>query len=212
MTVPLFELAGFIDRADVLWSIGSLPDVNPLLSREHYLGPIRSGGAELVVMGATAGQVVAAQVWRRPTARRLPSDGSWLELSRWCLTPAAGDNAGTRMHRYAARLIRERAPHVTTLVSYSDPTAGHTGALYRACNWTWAPTWHRLRPPPSGNGEWVAGQPQAVKDRWVFAVRPDPAREQVLHIDDPGAIRRWQATAPLDQRRWARNHPQLGES
>src|SRR5690606_2807761 len=94
----------------------------------------------------------------------------------------------------ALRLIREHFSAVTTLVSYSDPSRGHTGALYKACNWLWAPTWHRLRPPPTGNGNWANGM-QAVKDRWVFPVLPDARRDDVLAIDDPAAVRHWRATA-----------------
>lgn len=212
MTMPLFTLHGYLDTAGVLWRVGSLDEANPLLAEHHYLGPICAGGAELVVVGGRIGEPIsAAQVWRTPTSRRLPADGTWLELSRWCLTPDAGQNAGSRQHRYAVRLIRELLPRVTTLVSYSDPSRGHTGALYRACNWQWAPTWLRLRTPPTGNGSWSDGVIQHPKDRWVFAVRPDRERDRVLWIDDRGAIRHWRQTATERERRWARSHPQLRE-
>jgi hypothetical protein len=139
-------------------------------------------------------------VWRKPTSRRLPTDGSWLELSRWCLTPDAGPYAGSRNHRFATPLLRARG--VTTVVSYSDPSAGHTGALYRACNWMWAPTWLRLRPPPTGNGDWGTGQ-QAVKDRWVFHVtKRDDRRAKALEIDDPGAIRAYLRRADPAELAW----------
>ena len=209
MTTALFSLAGFLDRSDILWEVGSEVDADPLLSRHHYLGPIGSGGSELIVIGSRSGVIVAAQVWRRPTARHLPYDGTWLELSRWCLTPAAGEDAGSRQHKYALRLIKARLPEVTTLVSYSDPSHGHTGALYRACNWQWAPTWHRLRTPPTGNGSWTTGVPQAVKDRWIFPVSPDPHRAAVLHIEDEAAIRFWRQNATDNELRWARMNEQL---
>ena len=207
----MFDLVGFIDRADVMWTVASHREANPLLSREHYLGPLTAGGYALIVIGKRGVEIVAAQVWRRPTSRKLPSDGSWLELSRWCLTPAAGENAGSRMHRYGVKLIRAHMPNVTTLVSYSDPSQGHDGALYRACNWHWRPTWLRLRPPPGGHGAWVPGERQEIKDRWVFEVKPDPTRDAVTFIDDPGAIRFWQANGTDAQKRWARTHPQLME-
>lgn len=210
--MALFDLAGIQDRHEVLWSVGAPSDINPLLSREHYLGPLVTGGHSLIVVGSTAGRVVAGQVWRRPTSRRLPADGTWLELSRWCLTPDAGNNAGSRMHKWACRLIREHLPAVTTLVSYSDPGHGHDGALYRACNWYWRPTWLRLRPPPGGHGAWVHGEPQAIKDRWVFPLRPDHAREGITYIDDPGAIRHWRQAATPAEVRWASKHPQLREA
>lgn len=163
-----------VDRVDGYHDI-SLAEANDLLARAHYLGPTRHAA---VVRGQlAAGELVALQTWRKPAARHLPADGSWLELSRWCLTPAAGPNAGSRMHADTVRWLRHNRPDVTTLVSYSDPAAGHTGALYRACNWLWAPTWHRLRPPPTGHGNWTAARPaEGVKDRWVFPVRADARR------------------------------------
>lgn len=199
----LFDMAayGFLDREGVTWRLGELWEANALLSRHHYLGPLRSG-ARLVIVGESHAGTVAAMLWKHPTSRSLPNAGTWLELSRWCLTPEGGDNAGSRMHKWAARLIREHLPAVTTLVSYSDPKQGHTGALYRACNWQWAPTWLRLRPPPSGQGDWGMG-PQAVKDRWVYCLRRDAAREAVLNVDDPAAVRFWQANATDAERRWA---------
>jgi hypothetical protein len=210
MTAPLFELLGFLDRHDVTWYVGALHEANPFLAANHYLGALTAGGANLVVIGRQCGgPVVACQVWRPPTSRNLPADGSWLELSRWCLTPDAGPNAGSRNHRYAVRLLRDQ--DAKTLVSYSDPSNGHTGALYRACNWMWAPTWHRLRPPPTGNGSWQPGVIQSVKDRWVFHVaKRDPARA-ALRVDDQGAVRHWQATATAYERAWARRSDYMRE-
>jgi hypothetical protein len=192
----------------VTWRIGTIAEANPLLAEHHYLGSMRA--AQLVVIGEdNEATPVACQIWRRPTSRNLPSDGTWLELSRWCLTPAAGPNAGSRCHRATVPLLR--AAGALTLVSYSDPSAGHTGSLYRACNWTWAPTWHRLRPPPTGNGNWGGGKSQAVKDRWVFHVaRKDPARAGLV-VTDRGAIRYWQKNGTDTERQWAARSPYLPE-
>lgn len=212
MTTGLFSLGSHVDRAGTEWEVGSIDEANVLLARHHYLGQVSPRGGELVIIGSSDGVLTCAQVWRLPTARMLPNDGTWLELSRWCLTPAAGPNAGSRQHRAAVRVIRADRPEVTTLVSYSDPSHGHTGSLYRACNWEWWPTWHRLRTPPTGNGAWQEGKAQAVKDRWLFEVRPDPRRAAVVRIDDAGAIRHWAASATDAERAWARTHPQLMEA
>ncbi len=205
--LSLFDLPTEVpDAYGVAWGPGSVDEANDLLRRAHYLGPLYSGGAELVICGRRDGEVVACQVWRRPTSRNLPNDGTWLELSRWCLTPAAGPNAGSRCHRAALPDLRRLKAR--TLVSYSDPSAGHTGSLYRACNWLWAPTWHRLRPPPTGQGDWGTGR-QEVKDRWVFHVtRTDPARP-LLRPDDPAAIRHWVANGTDVERRWAQRSPYI---
>ncbi len=77
---------------------------------------------------------------------------------------------------------------MTTVVSYSDPSVGHTGALYRACGFIWAPTWHRLVTPPTGNGT-RAGKSQAAKDRWIFPLLPDPRRASLLQLEPSYAAR-----------------------
>jgi len=152
-------------------------DVAPTLIEKHYLGPIKRGDG----WANEHGVICIA----KPTSRRLPL--TWLELTRWCIT-SDEKNAGSRMWSAFARDLRERFPAVTTIVSYSDPSVGHTGALYRACNWWWAPTWHRLRPPPSGNGNWASGQ-QSVKDRWVFALKRDAARPALLVARDSAVLK-----------------------
>lgn len=201
---PLAVAAG----EPVEWRAGTLREANRLLPGNHYLGPAR--GAQLVFVGMAGRHVVATQVWRNPSSRNLPADGTWFELSRWCLTPAAGKNAGSRNHAAVLPLLKQMGAH--TLVSYSDPAAGHTGALYRACNWIWAPTWLRLRPPPTGNGSWgVEGNREAVKDRWVFHVtKQDPARAALV-VTDQGALRYWRANGTEVERRWATRSPYVPE-
>ena len=153
--------------------------VNAVLAEHHYLGPVNCGFAWWDEFGVV--------VFGSPRSRRLPC--SWLELVRWCITstvPSAGSRQWGRL-RHELKILR---PDVTTVVSYSDPEQGHTGALYRACNWWWAPTWHRIRPPPTGNGAWTDGKPQAAKDRWVFPLKKDKGRAAVLTINDESILRR----------------------
>ena len=153
--------------------------VADLLDANHYLGASRRGLAWLDEFGV----IVIA----KPTSRRLPLD--WLELTRWCIT-SREENAGSRQWSKFRRALVEKFPEATTVISYSDPSVGHTGALYRACNWLWAPTWHRLRPPPTGLGSWRSGVKQSVKDRWVFPLRPDHRRVEILMLDDSSILKR----------------------
>lgn len=147
-------------------------DVAAFLDANHYLGRAGRGWAWSDEHGV--------MVFANPNSRHLPAD--WLELVRWCLV--GGKNAGSRQWSAVSKFLRAEKPSVSTVVSYSDPAQGHTGALYKACNWIAAPTWLALRPPPSGNGSWTADEQQAVKDRWVFPLQRDPRREAVLSIKD----------------------------
>jgi hypothetical protein len=153
--------------------------VSPLLAARHYLGPCGRG----VAWHDEFGVIVVGP----PTSRRLPRQ--WLELSRWCITSRVL-NAGSRQWRGFAAALRLAKPDVTTVVSYSDPSVGHTGALYRACNWWWAPTWHRLRPPPTGNGAW-SDKAESVKDRWIFPLRADASRPGLLRLQDESVLRKY---------------------
>lgn len=166
-------------RAGALDSGCIVPPANvaAFLDAHHYLGRTDRGFAWSDEYGVL--------VLAGPTSRSLPPD--WLELSRWCLVGTP--NGGSRQWSAVARWLRANHP-ATTVVSYSDPSRGHTGALYRACNWLWAPTWHRLRPPPTANGTWDGETTQAVKDRWVFPLRPDPRRPEFLAVNDGALVRR----------------------
>lgn len=92
--------------------------VAPLLEAKHYLGPIGRGEAWQDEYGAI--------VLSPPTARNVPP--SWLELARWCIDSPI-ENAGSRQWAAMIRRLRKTRPEVTTIVSYSDPSVGHTGAL-----------------------------------------------------------------------------------
>lgn len=173
--------------------------VNQILSASHYLGPIHRGFTYRDEFGVL--------VLANPSSRRLPQF-RWFELVRWCLlgTP----NGGSQQWKRACRWLRETRPDVTTIVSYSDPSAGYTGALYRASNWLWAPTWHRLRTPPTGNGKWTThGKTEAVKDRWVYPLTDDHARAAILSLKDESLRRRYPWAEFTEQRggdykRWKR--------
>jgi hypothetical protein len=152
----------------------TVAEVNPLLGSHHYLGPVTA--ARYCFAGWSDDLLVACQVWRWPTARMLPSDGSWLELSRWCMSPSAPKNAGSMMMSFVRKWLRRNAIGVRVLVSYSDPSYGHTGALYKASGWAYNPTHHGQRYDvtgvgyPSGHGSWDGATVQSPKHRWTMEV------------------------------------------
>lgn len=170
----------------------SVRECNRFLVGRHYLGPSKS---------ARFGwrDEHGVMLFASPRSRHLPCE--WLELVRWCLS--GEPNAGSRQWAKFSRWAKQHHA-ATTVVSYSDPSQGHTGALYRACNWLWAPTWLRLRPPPTANGSWAEGVQQECKDRWIFPLKPDQQRSERLRLNDDSLMRRmaW-ASFPGDYKRFA---------
>lgn len=172
------------------------PPAAAILEENHYLGASQRA---MLTYHDNFGVVQFA----RPASRQLPND--WLELVRWCLT-SGKDGGSQQWHLVVPWLLKQSSS--TTVVSYSDPSVGHTGALYRACNWLWAPTWHRLRPPPTGNGRWTDDATQGVKDRWVYPLRPDQRRADVLAVKDD-AVMKLKPWAQYREPRWKRGRPNL---
>gem|GEM_PF-3993053 len=167
---------------------------NDVLDSAHYLG---SKGARARFVVELPGCIMT---FSGPSSRRLPSD--WLELSRWCILEGTGSK---HWKDALLQLQRERESEATTIVSYSDPSVGHTGSLYRACNWHWAPTWHVLRPPPTGAGT-RGGKRQAAKHRWVFLLRPDDRRKEALALRDEALVRRF-PFAEYREPKWKNGRP-----
>jgi hypothetical protein len=188
-----------------------------LLEDRHYLG--RAHRAKF-----TYEDKFGVMVFATPSARNLPKD--WVELVRWCLVGEViaarqwdaidsrhlaghGDryNAGSQQWKAAKTWLADKST-ATTVVSYSDPSVGHTGALYRACGWLWAPTWIRLFSPPTGNGKWRdGGKAESVKDRWIAILRPDNNRAAALAVSDTRiANMPW---AEYREPKWKRGRPQL---
>jgi hypothetical protein len=160
--------------------------------RMHYLGVSRRSTLEYA-------DEFGWITFSNPTSRRLPQD--WLELNRWILLGKR--NGGSQQWARAVKWLRETAPKVTTVVSYSDPAVGHSGALYRACNFIAAPTWHALVPPPTGNGS-RSGRRQGVKHRWIYPLAPDERRAQLLCLE-PSYGKRFPGRGYAEpKRRWKR--------
>lgn len=85
------------------------------------------------------GELVGVTLWIPPTrkaAESVAGDG-WqgvLCLSRLAVAPEVGTNGASFLLGRSMRLIdRERWPW---LLTYADANLGHTGAIYRATNWT----------------------------------------------------------------------------
>jgi hypothetical protein len=168
------------------------------LDAGHYLG---ARGARPVL---TYEDVHGVILFARPSSRRLPT--TWLELSRWCIKPGG---SGSAQWRACLAWLRRAPPGATTIVSYADPSVGHTGALYRACNWIWAPTWHVLREPPTGQGL-RGGKLNRAKHRYVYLLRPDPARERLLAVQDEALVRRFPWVG-FREPVWRRGVPQVSD-
>lgn len=75
-----------------------------------------------------------------------------LELTRLFVFDGYGSNIESWFVGKTFEWLRENAPHIKALVSYSDPKVGHLGTIYQATNWVYQG--NRIRPNDSWSFKW----------------------------------------------------------
>ncbi len=112
----------------------SRAEVDPLIKR-HYIG--RWPGVCVLILSMKRGlSVLGTIVYALPpreTSKRYGGE-TW-ELARLWLDDSVPQNAETWLISKSIRYIKKNYPLVKALVSYADPSANHTGTIYRASNW-----------------------------------------------------------------------------
>ncbi len=111
------------------------------LLRLHYLGKppgVTVSNYALVdeCKGLVSG-IIGCCVFALPPpeiAARFDVRTAW-ELARLFILDETPKNTETWFISRCIRDVREKHPEVELLVSYADPSAGHSGVIYRAGNW-----------------------------------------------------------------------------
>ena len=101
-----------------------------------------------------------------------------LALSRLAISPSVPCNGASFLIGGAVRYIRKNLEHIRYLVTYADTMEGHTGAIYRASNWTYdgltqsKPRWKkngRLLSPMKGHNNRTVQEMKTIatmEGRW----------------------------------------------
>jgi len=103
--------------------------------KSHYLG--KWPGVCTLVLGLKRerkllGTIVFALPPRETAVRY---GGLTWELARLWISDDVPKNAESYLISQAVRYIRKNCSNVHALVSYADPSVGHSGIIYRAANW-----------------------------------------------------------------------------
>ena len=109
-------------------------DYRPLLSKYHYLANAGRGG---IALGAYLNkQLIAVCVFSPLVRQNIRLNGyqsdECRELSRLCVHPKfQKHNFGSW---FVSRCLKKLPSQYKLVISYCDTTFGHTGAIYKACN------------------------------------------------------------------------------
>lgn len=124
------------------WRIRSVTQAEAVefISRTHYaMGAPNTSVARHGLCALDDDKLCGVTLWLPPTKAAAVSvnPDNWqgvLALSRLCIAPGMPTNSASFLLGASMRLIdRSKWP---TLLTYADTREGHTGAIYRATNWT----------------------------------------------------------------------------
>ena len=129
-----------------------------------------------------------------------------LELVRLFVFDGYGHNIESWFLGQTFEWLRQNAPQIKALISYSDPKEGHAGTIYQATNWIYQG--NKLRYNDSWgfkfeeDGEWIHGRTifpqygttepakiQELVDR-PFWIRKEPRKHRYVYILSKGSERR----------------------
>jgi hypothetical protein len=102
----------------------------------HYLGKwpgVTVLRLAMILDGEPVGMILYA-LPPRETSKRYRGE-TW-ELARLWIDDSVPTNAETWLIAQSVKWIKRNRPEVECLVSYSDPSRGHAGTIYKAANWS----------------------------------------------------------------------------
>lgn len=106
------------------------PRLKSFVLREHYLHSLPRAGSEyfgLVIDNKLRG----VAIFGNPTAKQY--NGTGLELKRFCLSKNAPMNTCSWFMSKCIRILSNKG--IRKIITYADPSVGHEGTMYRACNY-----------------------------------------------------------------------------
>lgn len=105
--------------------------------REHYLNK-RPAVVMLCLVAEKYGEPIGCVIYSAPPmeADKRYGGKTW-ELARLYLLDEIPKNAETWLIGKSVKYIKRFHPEVKCLLSYADPSAGHSGVIYKAANWTY---------------------------------------------------------------------------
>lgn len=131
-----------IRAADYFVAPADLQRARALVEQHHYAcGSSRTAVYAHGLYRVDDLEMVGAALWLPPTrvAAESVNPEQWkkvVALSRLVVHPSVPKNGASFLIGRSVRLIREDGRFVT-LLTYADESQGHTGAIYRATNWTY---------------------------------------------------------------------------
>jgi len=118
----------------------TIEEARDFLNKYHYAGYGRS--AKKVYAVKYNNEILSVIKFSPPVRKEVATSMGWkptdvLELDRFCIRPKwQVKNLASKIMSKVIGLVKNDFPEIVILISFSDPSQGHVGTLYRASNWT----------------------------------------------------------------------------
>jgi 5-methylcytosine-specific restriction endonuclease McrA len=112
---------------------GHGPDCRSFIKTHHYLGT--AARASYIFALKYEGRLIGVAFFGKPSRQNITVKGETaiLELSRFCTLDKTPRNTESYFLSKCLKFLKKETGF-KAIVSYADTTEGHTGALYKACN------------------------------------------------------------------------------
>jgi hypothetical protein len=132
----------------------ALSEAKKIICSNHYTRSVPSGKSYYIMYES------AIVVWSIPANKNIAKyilgrEGNVWELSRLWAPDGHRHNLLTQAISYAVKII-QKLEQPDALVSYADPSVGHSGGVYRAASWLHHGTSEEVRAYRSTDGQVVA--------------------------------------------------------
>ena len=118
-----------------------LSDIRQFVETNHYSHSLNGVKISFCFSVKSSGCLVGAVVYGAMSTTAWKKFGkeeeSVIELRRLVLLDSAEKNSESRVISFTLRWLKKNVPRLKIVVSYADPMHGHTGTVYRACNFVY---------------------------------------------------------------------------
>lgn len=106
------------------------PRLKSFVLREHYLHSLPRACSEYYAL-IVDNKLRGVAIFGTPTSKKY--NGVALELKRFCLSKGAPKNTCSWFMSKCIGLLTKKG--IKKIITYADPSVGHEGGMYRACNY-----------------------------------------------------------------------------
>ena len=122
------------DLTELLMDSCGPRDIEPLIKAYHYLHRMPAGILKCFILLESNNIIpVGGAVFSNG---RIQYQGKYLDFSRLWVDDRCPQNTESKFVAYCIKNLQAAFPDFEGIVTWADPKQGHTGTLYKACNFT----------------------------------------------------------------------------